>query len=404
VADRAFSSHRWLHAWRGNVALLAATLVLSLIIAELALRIAGGNTPQFYRLDPDVGWRPRPDVSGWIRGESETYVSMNRAGYRDVDHPLAKPPRTYRIVVLGDSMTEAVEVPLDETYWRRLAAPLAACRGDGENVEILNFAVNGYGTAQEYLTLDKWALAWRPDLVLLAFFTGNDVTDNSFVLGRHAGRPYFELMDGRLVEVRRPGDQPDFMLRKRWLDLRAHTLDELRLVQLARHDARLLRETLKYQVAPDTQVEQPGLDSHVFAPPASPDWAAAWRVSEALIAAAADRAHAAGAAFALTTLANPLQMLPDPAERQRLAQSLGVADLTYPDRRLAAFAAAHGLVDVPLVDAMADYAAERDAALSGDLSRPIGHWNALGHQVAGEALARGLCAAMAAGRLAPPAR
>jgi hypothetical protein len=126
-------------------------------------------------------------------------------------------------------------------------------------------------------------------------------------------------------------------------------------------------------------------------------------VTEALIAATADTAHAADAAFALTTLSNPLQVLPDPAERQRVAQSLGVGDLTYPDRQLAAFATAHSLTDIPLVGPMAAYAAEHHAALHGtDPQEPIGHWNTLGNQVAAETLARGLCEAMATGRLAPP--
>jgi hypothetical protein len=141
----------------------------------------------------------------------------------------------------------------------------------------------------------------------------------------------------------------------------------------------------------------------VFAPPATADWVATWDVTEALIAATADSAHAAGAAFAMTTLANPLQDLPDIAERQQAAKGLGVDDLTYPDRRLAAFAAAHSLADVPLVDGMAAYAAEHHAALHGsDPRQPIGHWNRLGHEVAADLLARGLCEAMAAGKLASP--
>jgi lysophospholipase L1-like esterase len=403
VTDTSHSSHRWLQGWRGNLLLLMVSLVLCVVVAELGLRIAGKDTPEFYRLDPDVGWRPRPEVSGWIEGETETFVAMNRDGYRDVDHKLAKPPDTYRIVLLGDSMTEAVEVPLDDTYWRRLIAPLQNCRTDGKAVEVVNFGVNGYGTAQEYLTLKEWGLNYHPDLVLLAFFTGNDFTDNSLALGKHEGRPYFALKDRSLDLVRRPGDQPGFAAKQRWLDFRALTIDDIRLVQLFRRASRNLRNALKYRFSPRTRTEQPGLDNAVFRPPTTADWIASWGVTEALIAATADTAHAGGAAFALTTLSNPLQVLPDPAERQRIAQSLGVDDLTYPDRRLAAFATAHSFTDVPLVDPMAAYAAEHHAALHGtDPREPIGHWNALGNQVAAEALARGLCEAMAAGRLAPP--
>jgi len=404
VVPPTISSYRWLQGWRGNLLLLAVTLVVTLLVAELGLRLFGHDTPEFYRLDPDVGWRPRPNVTGWVSAETETFVAMNREGYRDIDHPLAKPANTYRVVLLGDSMTEAVEVPLDETYWRRLIASLQGCRTDGKAVEVINFAVNGYGTAQEYLTLKNWGLEYRPDLVLLAFFTGNDFTDNSLALGRHEGRPYFALDDGKLALTRRPGDQPGFASHQRWLNLRAATIDEIRLVQVFRRASRNLREAIRYRMSPASRTEQPGLDNRVFQPPTTPAWVATWGVTEALIGAIADSAHQAGAAFAMTTLANPLQDLPDPAERQQIAKGLGVDDLTYPDRQLAAFAAARALVDVPLVDGMAAYAAEHHAALHGiDPRQPIGHWNRLGHEVDAGILARGLCEAMAAGRLASPA-
>jgi hypothetical protein len=396
------SERRWLRGWRGNLLLVVVSLVVSLVVVELALRVVGKNTPEFYRLDPDVGWRPRPGVTGWVEAEGATHVAMNREGYRDIDHPLEKPPNTYRIVLLGDSMTEAVEVPLDDTYWRQIIAPVEQCRG-GQNVEVINFGVNGYGTAQEYLTLKNWAVKYHPDLVLLAFFTGNDFTDNSLALGKHEGRPYFALKDGKLDWVRRPGDQPGFAAEKRWLDFRAVTIDEIRLVQVFRRASRRLRELIRYRVSPAARIQQPGLDNDVFLPPTSPDWIATWQVTEALIQAIADTAHSAGAAFAMTTLVNPLQDLPDPAERARIAKSLGATDLTYPDRQLSAFAAAHSLVDIPLVEPVAAYAAEHHAALHGiDPKEPIGHWNTLGNRVAGQYLAQGLCDAMNAGKLAPP--
>jgi hypothetical protein len=394
-------SHRWLQGWRGNLLLVAVSLILSVVAAELVLRVVGRNAPQFYLADPDVGWRPRSGVSGWIAGETETFVSMNREGYRDLEHSPTKPPNTYRIVLLGDSMTEAVEVPLDDTYWRRLALLLQGCRTDGKTVEVINFGVNGYGTAQEYLTLKDRAISYHPDLVLLAFFTGNDFTDNSLVLGRHEYRPYFTLQNGRLELARRPGDQPGFAWRSRWIKLRAQTIDNLRIVQLVRRTSRELLGAIKYRLAPKSGIEQPGLDNQVFLPPTAPEWIAAWDVTEALIEAIAENAHSAGAVFAMATLSNPLQVLPDPADRERVAASLGVPDLTYPDRRLAQFAAAHSLIDVPLVEPMAAYATEHHAALHGaDPRVPIGHWNALGHRVAADHLARGLCAAGAAGELA----
>ena len=231
------------------------------------MRAGGPGTPQFYRPDPDVGWRPRPGVSGWIADPS-AIVAMNRAGYRDIDHPLAKPPHTYRIVLLGNSMSEAVEMPLDDTYWRRLVPLLQACRTDGAAVEVISFAVNGYDTAQEYLTLKQWALKYQPDLVLLAFFTGTDLADDVLALGRHQDRPYFALEDGRVELVRRPGGQPTSPLTvpvELWSTTSAWSS--------CSRAARRLHDTIKYGLADQMRVETGGLDKPgVPGSPTAPDW------------------------------------------------------------------------------------------------------------------------------------
>ena len=49
---------------------------------------------------------------------------------------------------------------------------------DGKNWEIINTGVVGWGNDQEYLFLIDEGLRYEPDIVLLAFYTGNDMTDN----------------------------------------------------------------------------------------------------------------------------------------------------------------------------------------------------------------------------------
>ncbi|MBV9202552.1 MAG: hypothetical protein JO320_19845 [Alphaproteobacteria bacterium] len=242
----------------------------------------------------------------------------------------------------------------------------------------------------------------RPDLVLLAFFSGNDFTDNIKALGHHRDRPYFALRGGSLVLEQTAGMAPDFASRRRFEDLKQRLLDPIRIVQLFRQTQTRLRALLRYGRAEPNRIDQPGLDSRVFVPPATPDWEQAWSVTEELINAIAESAHSNGAGFAITTLTNPFQVLPDAAARDRVAKELGVPDLAYPDRHLAEFAAAHGYADAALAPALGAYAAEHHAALHGsDPRQPIGHWNALGHRLAAEELGRSLCDFMAAGRLSP---
>jgi lysophospholipase L1-like esterase len=93
--------------------------------------------------------------------------AANRLGYRDRDWPVTKPAGTFRVVVLGDSIAEGMGVDdVADTFPARLERDLRAA---GRPVEVLSFAVTGYNTAQEVETLAARALAFRPDLVLLAY-------------------------------------------------------------------------------------------------------------------------------------------------------------------------------------------------------------------------------------------
>lgn len=118
--------------------------------------------------NPRLVFEPVPGMVVREAGLWEGYAgAANRLGYRDHDHPVEKPPGTYRIVVLGDSIAEGMGVAdTADTFPARLERRLRAA---GRPVEVLNFAVTGYNSAQEVETLAARALAYRPDLVLLAY-------------------------------------------------------------------------------------------------------------------------------------------------------------------------------------------------------------------------------------------
>ena len=68
----------------------------------------------------------------------------------------------------------------------------------GRRVEIVNFGVSGYGTSTEWIALQREGWAYQPDLVLLAFFSGNDLRNNVFELEQKPYRLYHRLREGRL--------------------------------------------------------------------------------------------------------------------------------------------------------------------------------------------------------------
>jgi hypothetical protein len=393
-----------LKPWLANTVLAAAAALVGLALCEVGLRAAGKSFPQFGRPDALLGQSAIPLAEGWYTVEGRAYLRFNAAGFRDRDHPLAKPPDHLRIAVLGDSFTEARQVELEQTFWSIAERELGSCAAlAGETPEVMNFGYEGYGTAQELLLLRQRVWAYQPDRVVLVFFVGNDLRNNSKTLQK-GGRPYFVYREDDLVIDASFNDSLGQRLRtgpigrgfydllpySRVLQLWFHALEQRRVAEkLARieEDARLAPQNL---VAGD----EPGLDAQVYREPRDPDWRLAWRITEDLLRRVRDDVRAHGAHFLLVTVGTAIQVHPDPAQRARFAGVLDVPDLDYPDARLRAFAQREGIEILPLVPPL-----RRAAEASGECVHGTGHslecyghWNATGHRIAGAELGRALCA------------
>lgn len=172
------------HSLFVNSALALASLCLALIAAEIALRSVvplNPSRPFNFRI-------PHPTL-GWVLQPSATYVhetpggkvsvTYNSEGWRDLEHNVEKPDGVFRILVLGDSFLEANSVDLEDTFHRHVEE---LARGEGKNVEVISMGVAGYGTLQEYLVFQEIGHSYEPDLVLVGFFDGNDVINNSLEL------------------------------------------------------------------------------------------------------------------------------------------------------------------------------------------------------------------------------
>jgi hypothetical protein len=165
------------------------------------------------------------------------------------------------------------------------------------------------------------------------------------------------------------------------------------MLQLGRQGYRRLKGFFKYRDHDLAGQLAAGLDPRVYQPPTDAVWRQAWAVTEALIAEMRDKSTAAGASFWLTTLSNPAQVHPDMALRRRLADQLGIEDLDYPDRRLAAWAVTQNIPVVTLVDGLRDRAQRQNLHPHGHAGFAGGHWNETGHQWAAEILTKRLCQA-----------
>ena len=101
---------------------------------------------------------------------------------------------------MGDSFIEAAQVPVEERVTEQMAELLSRDKIFGDKkVRVMNFGMAGFGTGQEYLLLRERVAKYQPDLVVLAFLSGNDFTDNCRALRPQRQRPFFDVRDGQLV-------------------------------------------------------------------------------------------------------------------------------------------------------------------------------------------------------------
>jgi hypothetical protein len=414
---------------RVRLIVVAASVVVALLVFEVFLRAVGYTYPLFYQPDEARGYALWPGAEGWYRREGRAYVRINSEGLRDREHAKEKPAGTLRVAVVGDSYAEAFQVEREKAFWSVLERRLADCPAlAGRTVEVINFGVSGYGTAQELITLREKVWDYSPDVVLLTVTTNNDVLDNSRALKLTDEIPYFVLGGERLVPDNSFRETPSFRLRDSALNRTGRWLREhLRFVQ-AVHEAqgalksrldawrdrrRLAREQKQDGEAPAASqsaqgqsaqagggagqtegmpAEEPGTANLIYREPSDDVWREAWRVTEKLLATMNAEVKAHGARLYVVTLSNGIQVYPDAAAREAFARRLGVADLFYAERRFKSLGEREGFPVYNLAPDLQAYADRNRVFLHGfGAQQGNGHWNETGHAVAGELITRHLC-------------
>ncbi len=365
---------------------IKATLLVALItcvLFEVSLRILGISFLNFYQFDEYLGHSLRPGYEGWYTDEGKAYIRINHDGMRDFARPKEKPENTLRIAVLGDSFIEAAQVPLEQGFCQVLQRKLSAC--SSKKIEVLNFGVGGYGTAQELLMLKSRVWQYSPDIVLLAFYSGNDLSDN--------------VRDYPLYEYHQNNNYYDIGKIKFWLKIKIKaTLNflklHLRIVQVY-YKVRNAIEIKQTEQAPIKYLH-PGLKfswNEVYREPISRSAEEAWSITEKLLLLMRDEVRRQGAEFLVVTLATSPQYYPDAQVRREIEAALEVKDLFYPDRRIKRLGEREGFAVLNLAQPFQAYADEHKVFLSGfpnSAQAGKGHWNATAHELAGELVGKRL--------------
>ena len=387
-----------------SLALAAAACVVGLLLGELGLRLMGFTYVSFYYPDPVLGWVFRAGAQGTHTQEGNAAVKINRYGFRDHEWEVEKPAGHFRVAVLGDSYVAAMQVPAERRFTSVLEAELGHCGAlAGRRPEVLDFGVGGWGTGQELLCLRDRVWQFDPDFIVLAFFHGNDVGNNSNELGPTELQPYFSLREGTLVLDDSFRNHPRFRRESSWwMQLLRSAVACSRTAQLLaramdvrtqqnQRGARGWRSDRGAAVEHDATAapqQERGLPPQVYFEPNTPAWERAWLLTEALLVETAAEARRHDTAFSLLLVTSSNQVRPGSAEA---AHAMGLEDLLYPNRRLVELGRRHGFPVLSLAESLLAKAVSDGSELHGFEGTAGGHWNTLGHRAAGELLATEVC-------------
>jgi hypothetical protein len=361
-------------------------LVLALAMLEGGVRLLHLVPDRFWEPDPLLGVRLMPGHHGWWTQEDREFlvpVRINGQGLRDVEHQYVKPAGVFRVLVLGDSFVEAMHVPLEATFTRLLEQHLNPA-GTGPRIEVIGAGVSGYGTASEVLYFEREGKRYQPDLVLLAFYPGNDVKNNSPSLEDTLHPQY-----GPGGVLQKVAGEPKQKAPKGWRGLLArsaayHYFRQVLLVRQPKLAQVLVRRGLLKGEAVRTAPERDGIpvDYGVYAPLPSDEWQEAWQHTDGLLQRLHQDVTDNGAQLAIAILDTRDQTYPSWWQEVMTAHPHMQGqpwDLDAPQHRLEAWCSAHAVPCLALAPQFRT-AATHDA-------EPLhfhhdGHWTVAGHRLA----------------------
>ncbi|MFQ5692240.1 MAG: hypothetical protein ACE5IM_04255 [Nitrospinota bacterium] len=365
-----------------EILLIGAGTLFFLLGAEVILRFSPvrPSCPN----DPISGlWRNHPALDyEWVPGFRWTYrgagspveLKISSQGLRDVEHG---PPgeNEFRILTLGDSYSFARSIgPIENIWMKVLGRLLQRNMTPPWRVVTINAGVEGYGTDNELAWLRLRGSDFQANLVLLAFYVGNDFLDN-------LGFTDLRVVGGHLVR------KSVVRARSASAVLRAKVLlySNSALYRLVTDRLRELRGKGR-----DAQMRASIWNSgfaDALASGGTPTMERAYAVTEGLMRRMKRTAEGMGGRLVLIIIPHRVQVYAEARRawlrRMRLKES--DLDLGLPSRRLMAIARRLG---IPALDLLPLF---QRAALRGRVLYGLGcddHWNADGHAFAARAALR----------------
>lgn len=125
--------------------------------------------PRWNQPDPELGFIRKPLLQweGWAYSDRLAHYVQ----YRTDENGFRNPPgiTSADIVFVGDSFTEAGNVPEQNTFVQLVASRL--------NMRTVNLGRGYYGPQQELKVIERYAFKYSPKAIVWVIFEGNDIQD-----------------------------------------------------------------------------------------------------------------------------------------------------------------------------------------------------------------------------------
>ncbi|MDH4079443.1 MAG: SGNH/GDSL hydrolase family protein [Nitrospira sp.] len=353
------------------------------------------NTPAILRFIPGKGTTFIPNAYYRHSKEGFSEGQFNSHGFRDYERTYEKPTDVFRILVLGDSFVEALQVPLEDSFTAQLEKMLNGARVSSSRFEVLALGQSGFGTADEHLRYLNFGAAYNPDLVILAFFTGNDFRNNSKFLNRENVAFYYEfdekhdlVLDRSLIDAYEESlTYPKRLLEE--LKRKSHLLslisERVYLFRRQLVEARMTDGHKGEEGAGDDKRQSVDLfsDLNMYRADLPTAWRESVEVTKGIILRFRKSVEERGGRFLLLGLSSAEQVHPEVGNERKSRYRIEL-DYDQPDRILEEFARRNSIPFLSLMPAFREYHIKTRQYLHGFGPSHGGHWNRTGHRLAAE--------------------